>query len=157
MEAAIVELMESGCSLIVGTVDTDGLPDATRGWGALVLEGGAQIRLLLATSAGVTLRNLRSTRRIALTATNFRTFDSVQVKGVVLAVEEATEADRDRFERFCAACEETLHEVTEAPIELLMRMEPSGVVACVMTVDEMFDQTPGPGAGTRLAVANVTP
>jgi len=153
MEAAIVELMESGCSLIVGSVDADGLPDATRGWGALVLDGGAQIRLLLAANAAVTLSNLRSTRRIALTATNFRTFDSVQVKGAVLAVEDATESDRARFERFCAACEETLHELNETPIDLLMRMEPSGVVACVMSADELFDQTPGPGAGTRLAPA----
>jgi hypothetical protein len=157
MEAAIVELMESGCSLIVGTVDADGLPDATRGWGALVLDGGAQIRLLLAANAAVTVRNLRSTGRIALTATNFATYESVQVKGVVLAVEEATEADRARFERFCAACEETLHEITEAPIELLMRMEPSGVVACVMTADELFDQTPGPGAGKCLTSSKAKP
>jgi hypothetical protein len=38
-----------------------------------------------------------------------------------------------------------------------MRMEPSGVVACVMTADEMFDQTPGPGAGKRLTSSKGQP
>ena len=155
MEAAIVELMESPCSLIVGTVDADGLPDATRGWGVLVLDGGAQIRLLLAANAAVTLRNLRSTGRIALTATNFRTFDSVQVKGIALAVEEATDADRARFEKFCADCVRTLHEIDDTPEALIGRFMPSGVVACIMTADELFDQTPGPGAGKCLTSSKV--
>ena len=157
MEAAIVELMESPCSLIVGTVDADGLPDATRGWGVLVLDGGAQIRLLLAANAAVTLRNLRSTGRIALTATNFRTFDSVQVKGVVLAVEEATDADRARFEKFCADCVRTLHTIDDTPEALIWRFMPSGVVACIMTADELFDQTPGPGAGKCLTSSKAKP
>ena len=157
MEAAIVELMESPCSLIVGTVDADGLPDATRGWGVLVLDGGAQIRLLLAANAAITLRNLRTTGRIALTATNFRTFDSVQVKGVALAVEEATDADRARFEKFCADCVRTLHEIDDTPEALIWRFMPSGVVACIMTADELFDQTPGPGAGKCLTSSKAKP
>ena len=150
IDPEIVELMESPCSLIVGTVDDDGLPDATRGWGVQVLDGGTQVRLLLSANAQVTIANLRSTGRIALTATHFLTLHSVQVKGSALTVEEPNDADRERFAKFWADCARTLHEVDGTPEETITRMVPSDVVACIMTVDDLFDQTPGPEAGTRL-------
>jgi hypothetical protein len=153
IEPDIIELMESPWSLIVGTVDADGLPDATRGWGLHVLDGGRQVRLLLSANASVTLANLRNTRRIALTATDFATMHSVQVKGAALVVEDATDADRERFDTFWVDCARTLHELDGTPEATIARMVPSGVFACVMTVDDLFDQTPGPEAGTRLSPA----
>src|SRR5689334_17806067 len=101
--------MESPCSLIVGTVDAGGLPDATRGWGVQVQDGGTKVRVLLARNARISAANLAATGRIALTATNFRTLRSVQVKGVALIVEEASDSDRARFDEFCAGCVRTLH------------------------------------------------
>ena len=157
IDPEILELMESPCSLIVGTVDDDGLPDATRGWGVQVLDGGTRIRLLLSSNAAVTTANLRKTGRIALTATDFLTMRSVQVKGVALAVEEATDSDRARFDKFWADCARTLHEIDDTPEATIARMVPSGVFACVMTVDDLFDQTPGPEAGTRLSSARGAP
>ena len=150
IDPEIVELMESPCSLIVGTVDDDGLPDATRGWGVQVLDGGSQVRLLLSASAKATMANVRSNGRIALTATDFITMHSVQVKGAALVVGDATDADRARFERFWVDCARTLHEIDDTPVATITRMVPSGVYACIMTVDDLFDQTPGPEAGTRL-------
>jgi hypothetical protein len=150
IEPDIIELLESPCSLIVGTVDADGLPDATRGWGALALDDGARIRLLLSANAATSLRNLSATHRIALTATDFVTMRSVQFKGVASAVEFPTQDDRARFHAFCEGCVATLHAVDGTPEELIWRFVPSGVVACVVTVGELFDQTPGPGAGARL-------
>jgi hypothetical protein len=155
IEPEIVELLESPCAQIVGTVDDDGLPDASRGWGALVHDDGRRIRLLVASNAATTIRNLRTTGRIAFTATQFLTLRSVQVKGIAVAVEDPDEDDRARFTQFCAGCARALHEIDDTPEELVSRMVPSDVVACVMTVDELFDQTPGPGAGTRLASSKV--
>jgi hypothetical protein len=149
----IVELLESPCSLVVGTVAPDGLPDATRAWGAQVLPGGTHIRLLLAANATTTAHNLRSTKRIAFTATHFADLRSVQAKGEAVHVGDADEVDRRRFKQFWIACTHALHELDGTPEELLLRMVPSDVFVCVMTVDELFDQTPGPSAGTRLSTA----
>jgi hypothetical protein len=157
IEPDSAELMESPCSLIVGTVDAGGLPDATRGWGARVLDEGTKVRLLLAANARTTAANLRSTGRIALTATHFLTMRSVQVKGVALAIEDATDADRALFERFWVDCARTIHEIDDAPESTIRRMVPSGVFACVMSVDEIFDQTPGPEAGRCLTSAKARP
>jgi predicted pyridoxine 5'-phosphate oxidase superfamily flavin-nucleotide-binding protein len=143
--------IEAPCSLIVGTVDDDGLPDATRAWGVEVQPGGRQLRLLVATNADVTLANLTANGRIALTATDFLTNESTQLKGRVGAVEERTSADRIRFDAYCARCIQILTDVDRAPAELVGRMIPPGVVACMMTVEQVFDQTPGPAAGAQLA------
>ena len=153
LEPDQVELLESPCALIVGTVDATGLPDATRGWGLAMLPGCKKVRLLLSSNATTTLDNLRTTARIAVTATHFSTLESVQVKGRVLSVEEATADDRIRFDRFGAGCVRGVHELDGTPEEAIWRLMPPGVVACVFTIEEVFDQTPGPAAGARLAPA----
>jgi predicted pyridoxine 5'-phosphate oxidase superfamily flavin-nucleotide-binding protein len=149
--------VEAPCSLIVGTVDDGGLPDATRAWGVEVLADGRQLRLLVATNADVTLTNLRANGRIALTATDFLTNESTQLKGHVSTVEARTSVDRIRFDAYCARCIQILTDVDRAPAELVGRMIPPEVVACVMTVEQVFDQTPGPAAGAQLAPTDGAP
>jgi hypothetical protein len=155
LETDQVVLLESPCSLIVGTVDASGLPDATRGWGLEVLPGGERVRLLLSSNASTSHDNLRDTGAIALTATHFSTLVSVQLKGKAIGVEPATAEDRIRFDRFCAGCVHDLHELDGTPEESIWRIAPPGIVACVFTIEEVFDQTPGPAAGARLAPAEV--
>ena len=121
------ELLESPCALIVGTVDRTGLPDATRGWGLEVLDDGTRVRILLSSNASVSLANALDTGRLALTATNFATLVSVQVKGAVTGIEEATPADRIRFDRFCAGCMHELEELEGTPPSLTARLTPSTV------------------------------
>jgi predicted pyridoxine 5'-phosphate oxidase superfamily flavin-nucleotide-binding protein len=151
IEAATKDFLESPCSLIVGTVDDDGLPDGTRAWAVDVVDDGRRLRVLIATNADATIANLRANGRIAVTATNFVTLDSVQVKGRAEAVEERTAADQIRFDENCARCVGILVEADRAAEDSVWRFIPPGVVACVMTVEEVFDQTPGPAAGTQLA------
>jgi hypothetical protein len=144
------ELFESPCSLIVGTVDSDNLPDASRGWGAEVLDE-RRVRLLLSTQSPVTRRNVERGGAIAVTATNFFTFESVQLKGRATQVEDATPADRIRFDRYCADAAAAIAEIDGTPTELVMRFMTAGVYACTMEVDAVFDQTPGRSAGAQLA------
>ena len=143
--------MEAPCSLIVGPVDDDGHPDAKRAWAVDVAPDGRRLRVLIATNADACLANLRANGRLALTATDFVTLDSVQLKGHVVAVEPRTSADRVRFEANCARCIQLLVEVDHAPADVVWRFVPSDVVACTMTVDEIYDQTPGPAAGAQVA------
>jgi hypothetical protein len=145
------QLLESPGALVVGTVDESRLPDATRGWGLEVLDDGAAVRVLLASNASATLANLRATGRIAVTATDIPTFESVQVKGRASSVEAPTAADRERFARFCDGVVKIVAEIDGTTEDMVARMIPVDVVACVVAVEEMFDQTPGPSAGTRLA------
>ncbi len=150
--AETAELLESPCSLIVGTVDATGLPDASRAWGAEVLDD-VHVRVLLSTQAEVTRRNVEGGGRIAVTATHFSTFESVQLKGVATRVEEATPRDRIRFDRYCSGAATAIAESDGTPVERVLRFMTAGIYACTMTVEAVFDQTPGRSAGTQLAPA----
>jgi predicted pyridoxine 5'-phosphate oxidase superfamily flavin-nucleotide-binding protein len=150
IEPEVTELIESPCSLIVASVDADGLPDAVRGWGVKVL-GPDRVRVLLATNAERTLDNLAGGGRIALTTTHFVTAVSWQLKGVATSIEEATSADRICFDAYCGGSIETLHLAEGSAPEVIARLMPVGILACEMTVEQVFDQTPGPGAGARVA------
>ncbi len=136
--------------MIVGTVDADGLPDATRGWG-LEVTGPCEVRVLLSSSAATSLENLATTGAFALTVTHFTTFVSYQLKGRAIRTDAATAEDRIRFDTFCAGCVRAIHEADGSPEELIWRLLPPGIVACIVTVDSVFDQTPGPAAGAKLA------
>lgn len=146
-------LFESGCSLIVGTVDREGRPEATRGWGAVVQDDEVRLRLFVERAAALTLENLVDPGVIAVTATDVPTFESVQVKGRVLEIVPTTEADHScsvrHFEAFTAA----IHSSDGTPFELLERIRPGDLVGLVVEILEVFDQTPGPGAGRSLARA----
>jgi hypothetical protein len=150
IEPEAVELLESPCAMIVGTVDADGLPDATRGW-SLEVVGPSEIRVLLSSNATTTLDNLATTGTFALTVTHFMTFVSYQLKGRAVRTEPATAEDRIRFDAFCAGCVTAIHEGDGTPEELIWRLVPPGLVACIVAVDSVFDQTPGPTAGAKLA------
>lgn len=150
IEPDVADQLESPCSLLVGSVSRDGTPEASRGWGVQLL-GSDRIRVLLAANAERTLANLAGDGPIALTTTNFRTLVSWQLKGHASRVEPATPADQIRFDEFCAGCVRILHELEGAPEDLIWRMVPPGIVACEMVVEQVFDQTPGPQAGARVA------
>jgi hypothetical protein len=148
----LAAFLESPCSLIVGTVDADGLPDAGRAWGVEVLDERT-LRVLLSTQAPVTRRNVEGGGAIALTATHFMTFESVQLKGRATQVDDATAADRIRFERYVAGATRAIAESDGTPEELVARFITGDVYACWMVVDSVYDQTPGSSAGTQLAPA----
>jgi hypothetical protein len=150
IEPAVAELLESPCSLLVGSVSVDGVPDATRGWG-IELQGPDRLRVLVAANADRTLANLADGGPIALTTTHFATLVSWQLKGHATVIEPATAADRICFDAFCAGCVQVLHQLERTPEHVIWRIVPAGIVACEMVVEQVFDQTPGPEAGARVA------
>jgi hypothetical protein len=150
IEPEVAELLESPSSLLVASVSMDGVPDATRGW-SVVLLGPDRVRVLLASNAGRTLANLERGGAMALTVTHFLTLVSWQLKGHAAAIEPPTPADQIRYDAFCSECVRILHESEGTPAAVIWRMVPPGIVACEMTVEQVFDQTPGPEAGARIA------
>ncbi len=146
----MVSFLQSGCALVVGTVGEDGVPLASRGWGLDVDAGERSARLLLPAVDPALRNTISRDSRIAVTATNVRTLRSVQLKGLVRDVEPVTEADRERFQRYCNELFGDIAAADHGERVLIERLAPGDVVACGFTVDEVFDQTPGPAAGTRL-------
>ena len=144
-------MIEDGAGLVVGTVGDDGEPRATRAWSVTVADPTAgRVRVVVGADDPVTVANLRVGAAVAVNGADVRTFRSVQLKGRVAAVVDAGTADleaaRVQSDRFLQA----VHDTDGNPLEQLRRILPINVVVIEMTVDEMFDQTPGPEAGGPL-------
>ncbi len=75
---------------------------------------------------------------------------AVQVKGVATRVSEPEASDLERVERHVRSFVAEAERIG-APAELSQRMfVRTGLAAVQFSIDEVFDQTPGPTAGRRL-------
>jgi hypothetical protein len=151
-DADLVDFIESGCATIVGFVTVEGAPFATRAWGTSVVDvDPPRVRLLLGAGALATAgRSGSEPFDIAFTGGDVRTLRSVQVKGTARDLEPAAAADLDRARAYCDAFFDAVCEADGTPRPLMERLAPVDLVACTVDVDEVYDQTPGPGAGARL-------
>ena len=146
----LVSILQTGAGLVVGTVSAEGVPRAELAWAATVVDAeGRRIRFVMSADDPAVIDNLQS-GRVSLNAADVSTYQSVQLKGRPVVVEAPTASDvelaRLQSEAFFAA----VHLVDGNPMELLRRMLPHEMVAVEMIVEESFDQTPGPAAGTAL-------
>ena len=140
--------LEGGPGLIVGTVSRDGAPTATRAWGLTVLSADTgECRLLLDRDAELALANLEATRAIAVTCADVPTFYSVQLKGEIVRLEDATDADRVRSADYVEAFFGDVVRTDGSDLTALHQMRPNDIVESIVRFVEIFDQTPGPGAG----------
>jgi hypothetical protein len=81
------------------------------------------------------------------------TLHAVQMKGRAGAVEDATAADRATVTEYCDSFFGAIQEVDGSDREMLERLVPPEFIACTVAIDELYDQTPGPGAGAALQPA----
>jgi hypothetical protein len=148
-------LLESGSSTIVGFLNAAGEPFATRAWGTKVLPG-APLRLRTLVGAGALATagrgpHLDEPFPIGVTGADVRSLQSVQAKGAVVALEPADDDDLLCSARYCDDFFHAVWEVDAVGRDLMERLVPTDLLACTVEVREFYDQTPGPGAGARLA------
>jgi hypothetical protein len=147
-DAATVKLLEGGCALIVGSVDGEGAPHASRGWGLDVLDASTgRIRLLLDVHDDRARANLVPGRPVAVTGADVATLASVQLKGTSAGEDPPAPSDPARMRRYTGSFYTAIHETDGTDPAVVERITPEGVVAIVVDVIEAFDQTPGPAAG----------
>jgi hypothetical protein len=151
LDPAVVEFIHGGVAVGVATRDDDLKPVFARGWGPEVSLDGRSLRLCVAAPVGSQMRgNLVSNGAVAVGFSPPTIARAVQVKGVVAAAHEPDAADLERVERHVRSFVAEAERIG-APRELSERMfVGTGLVAVEFSIDEVFDQTPGPTAGRRL-------
>lgn len=144
-----IAFLETGCALIVGSVEPDGAPLASRGWGLDVL-GPDDVLLVLDADETRVVDHVAAGGRLAVTAADVRTLRSIQLKGRATSLRPASKDLAARAERYVEQFFTDVVETDGTDPAVLERLVPSRYVACSVTVEELFDQTPGPAAGSPL-------
>jgi len=151
LDPNVVEFIHGGVAVGVATRDDDLRPEFARGWGPEVSADGRSVALCVSAPEGSRMRaNLERNGAVAVGFSPPTIARAVQVKGVATRVGEPETADLERVERHVRSFVAEAGRVG-APEELSQRMfVRTGLVAVQFSIDEVFDQTPGPTAGRRL-------
>jgi hypothetical protein len=146
----LLRCAEGGLSIVVGSVDANGIATCCRGLAVSTSDefDTVTVYVPVATSQE-TLANVATTRRLALLCTNPLDHLSIQMKGVSRGVRVAGETDaplvKQRLEEWAGVLE-----AIGIPKHITRSMTHWPAFAIDMSVEEVFDQTPGPKAGNAL-------
>ncbi len=152
----LIQLADTGVVVVVGTRDWQRVPELSRAWGVRVLPGGTGLEVCVSAHVcGRTLANLADNQQIAVTITNPRTYRSFQVKGQAVDTRATPPADLERITAHQRAFVKAVVSVGLAEASAWQIIAPELAPAPAFTtirvaVQAVFDQTPGPGAGSRL-------
>ncbi|MBV9495361.1 MAG: hypothetical protein JOZ54_14025 [Acidobacteria bacterium] len=142
---------ESGVSVFLGTADANGRPACCRAV-ALTSQDGYETVTVYApvATAQETIANLATTRRIAIGLSRIPDHVSLQIKGVMRAVrlarpDEAPFVERQLEDFFSRLADLGL------PRHVARRMNHWPAFAIDVSVEQVFDQTPGPNAGAAIS------
>jgi hypothetical protein len=150
MNERLEKCLQPGVSVIVGSVDTSGNPAVCRAVGLRSSDelATAIVFVPVATSQQ-TIANVAATRRLAVVTTHPVSHCATQLKGTV----EATRLARPDEETFVNDHFDSFGGVLNAigyPARLTKSVVRWPAFALELRVEEIYEQSPGPKAGTRL-------
>jgi hypothetical protein len=146
----VIELMTSGV-ISLGTRDAALQPECVPVMGARPHRDRTALTIFVPRAlAAPTLANLEDNGQVAISVTRPSDDISMQIKGRAVVVGEATDADRAAQEQFRGGLVEQLAFVG-LPRTITRRMAWWPSVVIKVQVEDVFVQTPGPGAGRRFA------
>jgi hypothetical protein len=149
---ALMDHFATPVSIAVGTV-TDGRPVFLRAFGLDARLGAGELTIYVpVVTAGPTLAGLEHAKQASVSVVNVENFQGFQLKGEVTSVAPAgpeAEATIDRIQT--RMVESTAKMISPAFSQGWGRFVTRPAVALTLRVREIFQQTPGAGAGERIA------
>jgi len=155
LDRAIADFIESGeISLYVAGCDAQRRPRATRAFGCRVSPESQSVTTWVSRPAALALlEDISSNGRLALVASHVETCKTFQLKAVNAEVAAIGSTDYPHVVAYHDAfIEQTLRMgYPEAMLRSMMQYRLDKLAAIVFTPSAVFAQTPGPGAGERVA------
>ncbi len=147
--SSIVELLQTGVSVIVGTRDASLMPECTRAWGIRLGKDRRSVTIFLTKAISKqTLQNLRENGLVAVSCTRPTDHVACQIKGRVRTIRPSDRQDqtyRRNWKR------EFIGEIAAVGVPAALGeawiTEPA--LAVEIDVTDVFHQTPGPGTGEK--------
>ena len=152
METAerIHRAFDQNMSVMVGSVDANGEPSTCRALALTTTEEPEKLIVYVpvATSRD-TIANVATTRRLTVVATHPLDHHSLQFKGIAGTTRLARDDEKAAVVKGFDGFAELLN-VIGIPPRVTKTVTRWPAFAIELRVDEIYDQTPGPKAGTRL-------
>lgn len=148
----VVEVLHGPAVMLVGSRDAQLRPAHASAVGAFVHDDRRTVTFFVARSCSARLlSDLQDNGRVAFSF-GWMSHEAYQLKGTYLSSRPTSDEDVGRQEAYrkklLAAARQAYPEEIARPFALGTAYTPG--VAITFRVDEVFVQTPGPGAGTRL-------
>ena len=145
------KFMTGGVSVLVGTVDADGIPSCCRGIAIATRDNFESVTIYIpAATAQETVANVATTRRVAVSCSHPLSHETLQIKGVTRGVRLAPPSDaafvRTRLDELAGVLD-----AIGLPRRVTKSIAHWPAFAIDVSVEQVFDQTPGPKAGTPIA------
>ena len=142
--------LEPGLSILVGTADAAGTPSCCRGVAIQSLDEFETVTVFLPVATShETIHNVATTKQLAVVATHPRDNFATQFKGTTIEARLAREDESAFVHQRLDAYADVLDRIG-VPRRLTHRVAHWPAFALTMRVEQVFDQTPGPKAGSRV-------
>jgi hypothetical protein len=153
LDAEHAAFIQGAVSVVVGSRDTQHVPDVVRGCGCRVSRDRRRVTVLVeAARSGSVLENIATNGQIAVVFSQPSTHRTIQLKGSDARLTRVTGADRGIAQRHLLAWVQDLQLIGyAAEFARAVRGEALDLAAVTFTLASAFLQTPGPAAGKRLA------
>lgn len=147
----VLSFLRGGKSLVIGTRDRDLLAESGRAVGLRVADEDRQhVSVFLPGPGGDrTLANLRDNGRIAIGLSHPPDHRSLQLKGRVVTLTQASDEDLAFVRGYIAELAQVL-DVVGLPARVVARVNYLPCFRADVRVEEIYLQTPGPDAGSVL-------
>jgi Pyridoxamine 5'-phosphate oxidase len=147
----LLEFVTEGVSLLVGSCDASQAPHATRAVGLRVHADRCHATVYLPeVTSRHTVTDVAVNPRVAVLVSQPLDHRAFQIKGAVTKVSPAVDGERQYVDAYLAAFALRLEGVGMSS-EVISMISHWPAVALEFRIDELYLQTPGPGAGQRLA------
>lgn len=137
----------SGLAITIATRNDELEPDGAWGWAAVVADDGKRVTLFLhEAAAAAMMRNLERHPEIAAVLDQPTSHRACQIKGRCVSARPAREKERAEVERQVDLFRKDLATIGVPPA-MTAGWELWPCMALEVEVTQLFEQTPGPGAG----------
>jgi hypothetical protein len=144
--------LRSGLPFNLGTRDASMQPTVCKAFGLKVNSDSSELRVIAPRFfIDKHIPNLNDNGRIAFTLGDPETHECYQVKGKFISVEDANEEDMQLTgKNFMGLVETFAKHYGEHLRPILTGMDFGALCALTFKAEEIYSQTPGPGAGKKL-------
>lgn len=148
----VLALLDTPMTILIATADERLRPHFLRAYGVEIMSERSAVTVYAPEAvAGPTLANLSHRKAIALTVASMEDLTGVQLKGDVISIAPAgSEADRPIDENQERVAMMMRRHIGEPHAELWRRRVTRPAIAITFAVRDVFNQTPGKGAGERV-------